>query len=154
MILNELKLSNFCIYRGEHEFDLAPAENRGKSKPVVLFGGMNGGGKTTILDAVQLVLYGKRAKCSKRGEKSYEDFLRSCINHDVDPQTGASIVLTFLYASEGSEHVYEVSRLITSTNLRRVCPRRPSLSGFEGPCRAEGDWNRPRDPGTEYERLR
>ena len=90
MIFNELKLSNFCIYRGEHEFNLAPAAHRGKAKPVVLFGGMNGGGKTTILDAVQLVLYGKRAKCSKRGEKSYEDFLRSCINHDVDPQMGAT----------------------------------------------------------------
>ncbi len=116
MIFNELKLSNFCIYRGEHEFNLAPAENRGKPKPVVLFGGMNGGGKTTILDAVQLVLYGKRAKCSKRGEKSYEDFLRSCINHDVDPQIGASIGLTFLYASEGSEHVYEISRLWSAGN--------------------------------------
>ena len=111
MIFNELKLSNFCIYRGEHEFNLAPAAHRGKATPVVLFGGMNGGGKTTILDAVQLVLYGKRAKCSKRGEKSYDDFLRSCINHDVDPQMGASIGLTFLYASEGSENVYEISRL-------------------------------------------
>ena len=57
MIINELKLKNFCIYRGEHEFNLAPTVVRGKSKPVVLFGGMNGGGKTTILDAVQLVLY-------------------------------------------------------------------------------------------------
>ncbi len=111
MIINELKLSNFCIYKGEHEFNLAPASHRGKSKPVVLFGGMNGGGKTTILDAVQLVLYGKRSKCSKRGDKSYEDFLRGCINHDVDPQMGASIALTFLYASEGSENVYEVLRM-------------------------------------------
>lgn len=111
MIINELRLTNFCIYRGEHEFNLAPAVVRGKSKPVVLFGGMNGGGKTTILDAVQLVLYGKRAKCSKRGEKSYDEFLRSCINHQVDPQTGASIALTFLYASEGTENVYEVQRL-------------------------------------------
>ncbi len=52
MIFNELKLSNFCVYRGEHEFNLAPRAHRGKAKPVVLFGGMNGGGKTTILDAV------------------------------------------------------------------------------------------------------
>ena len=52
MIINELKLTNFCIYRGEHEFNLAPTVLRGKSKPVVLFGGMNGGGKTTILERV------------------------------------------------------------------------------------------------------
>ena len=44
MIFNELKLSNFCVYRGEHEFNLAPGAHRGKAKPVVLFGGMNGGG--------------------------------------------------------------------------------------------------------------
>jgi|GEM_PF-2419713 len=79
VILNELKLNKFCIYRGEHEFNLAPSASRGKTKPVVLFGGMNSGGKTTILNAVQWVLYGKRSKCSKRGEKSYEDFLRGCI---------------------------------------------------------------------------
>jgi hypothetical protein len=111
VIINELKLTNFCIYRGEHEFNLAPNVVQGKSKPVVLFGGMNGGGKTTILDSVQLVLYGKRAKCSKRGEKSYEDFLRSCINHQVDPQMGASIGLTFKNASEGTENIYEVQRM-------------------------------------------
>ena len=66
MILNQLTLKNFGIYRGEHSFELAPTVHRGRSRPVVLFGGVNGGGKTTILDAVQLVLYGKRARCSKR----------------------------------------------------------------------------------------
>ncbi|MEI6538215.1 MAG: hypothetical protein WCO86_01630 [Planctomycetota bacterium] len=40
MIFNELKLSNVCVYRGEHEFNLAPGAHRGKAKPVVLFGGM------------------------------------------------------------------------------------------------------------------
>lgn len=110
MILNQLTLTNFGIYYGEHEFDLAPAKHRGRTKPVVLFGGINGGGKTTILDAVQLVLYGKRARCSKRGDKPYEEFLRCCINQSVDPQSGASIALSFLYASEGSENVYEVTR--------------------------------------------
>ena len=141
MILNELKLFNFCIYRGEHEFNLAPSEHRGKTKPVVLFGGMNGGGKTTILDAVQLVLYGKRAKCSKRGEKSYEEFLRSCINHDVDPQTGASIGLTFLYASEGSENVYEVSRLWSAGSGGAIRERVTVLKDGEPDHWMAENWN-------------
>lgn len=141
MIINELKLSNFCIYKGEHEFNLAPASHRGKPKPVVLFGGMNGGGKTTILDAVQLVLYGKRAKCSKRGEKSYDDFLRSCINHDVDPQMGASIGLTFLYASEGSENVYEISRLWSAGSGGAIRERVTVLKDGEPDHWMAENWN-------------
>lgn len=115
MILSELTLRNFCIYRGEHRFDLTPGVERGRPKPVVLFGGINGGGKTTILDAVQLVLYGKRAKCSKRGDKSYEEFLKSCINHDASPEDGAAVSLAFRYASEGSEHDYEITRSWSDT---------------------------------------
>ncbi len=110
MILNQLTLRNFCLYRGENVLDLSPGRRRGAVAPIVLFGGMNGGGKTTLLDAVQLVLYGKRARCSKRGDKPYEQFLRESINHAVDPSEGAAIQLSFRYASDGKEHVYEVTR--------------------------------------------
>ena len=110
MILNQLKLCNFCIYQGEQTFDLTPDRRRGSYAPIVLFGGINGGGKTTLLDAVQLVLYGKRARCSKRGGKAYNQFLLDCINRDVDPYEGASVQLTFQYAAEGQPQVYRVTR--------------------------------------------
>ncbi len=141
MIINELQLSNFCIYKGLHEFNLAPGLHRGRSRPVVLFGGMNGGGKTTILDAVQLVLYGKRSKCSKRGEKSYEDFLRGCINHDVDPQMGASIRLSFLYASEGTENVYEVVRMWSAGSGGAIRERVTVLKDGEADHWMAENWN-------------
>jgi len=110
MILNQLTLRNFCLYGGEQVLDLAPVQRRGQSAPIVLFGGINGGGKTTLLDAVQLVLYGNRARCSKRGDKSYDQFLRESIHHAADETEGASIELTFRYASEGHEHLYTVNR--------------------------------------------
>jgi DNA sulfur modification protein DndD len=110
MILQELRLHNFCIYRGRHQFDLTPVVDKGRYRPIVLFGGMNGGGKTTLLDAVQLIFYGKRGTCSKRGDSSYEDFLKSCINNAVPQQDGASVGLSFAYASEGREQVYDVDR--------------------------------------------
>ena len=116
MILTELRLANFCIYKGDHAFDLSPTTVRGKNRPVVLFGGLNGGGKTTILNAVQLVLYGKRASCAKRAELGYEQFLRGCINHQVDTQAGAGITLSFLYASEGEESLYEIQRIWAETS--------------------------------------
>lgn len=110
MILERLCLNNFGLYRGEQTLLLAPITRRGRIAPVVLFGGVNGGGKTTILDAVQLVLYGNRARCSKRTDKPYEDYLRQSIHQSVDPSIGASIALTFRYATEGEQHLYEVSR--------------------------------------------
>ncbi|QEG39336.1 DNA sulfur modification protein DndD [Roseimaritima ulvae] len=110
MILEELTLFNFCLYGGEQVINLAPVRRHGKLRPVVLFGGINGGGKTTILDAVQLALYGQRARCSKRNNQAYDLFLRECIHRNVDPSDGASVGLSFRYASDGEEHLYEVNR--------------------------------------------
>jgi hypothetical protein len=53
VILQQLTLRNFGLFRGKQAFDLAPAAPNGKSRPVVLFGGINGGGKTTLFDAIQ-----------------------------------------------------------------------------------------------------
>lgn len=110
MILNRITLNNYCLYRGEQTFNLTPVRRGAKNAPIVLFGGMNGGGKTTLLDAVQLVLYGPRARCSKRADKGYEEFLRDSIHHGAEPGEGAAIQLGFCYAAEGTEHLYEVTR--------------------------------------------
>lgn len=110
MVLQDLILHNFCLYHGSQVLDLTPTRSRGKQQPIILFGGINGGGKTTLLDAVQLVLYGKRARCSKRNGKSYEQFLRESIHHGVDPEEGAAISLRFMYGSDGRNSEYEVTR--------------------------------------------
>jgi DNA sulfur modification protein DndD len=110
MILDKLVLNNFCVYRGEQTVDLRPEIRNGKNRPVVLFGGINGGGKTTILDAIQLVLYGNRATCSKKSEKSYDQFLRESVNRGVPSSQGAAICLSFQYASDGEQNTYEVQR--------------------------------------------
>lgn len=68
-----------------------------------------------------------RLCCSKRGDKPYNDFLRDSINHDVDATDGASIQLSFNYAAEGQEQLYEVTRSwgIARENIReRVQVRR------------------------------
>jgi DNA sulfur modification protein DndD len=110
MILEQLSLRNFCLYRGEQSFNLAPVQRQGKHRPIVLFGGINGGGKTTLFDAIQLALYGPRARCSKRLNLSYEDFLRQSVHQGVSLTEGAGITLTFRHAVEGQEHQYEVRR--------------------------------------------
>jgi DNA sulfur modification protein DndD len=56
MILDTIVLDNFGAYCGRQEATLTPQSG----KPIVLFGGLNGGGKTTLLDAIQLAFYGSR----------------------------------------------------------------------------------------------
>src|SRR3954466_14573289 len=65
MILQQLTLRDFGLFRGKQVLDLSPGAANGRSRPIVLFGGVNGAGKTTILDAIQLVLYGGRPRGSK-----------------------------------------------------------------------------------------
>ncbi len=106
MILDQLVIENFGVYRGRQEANLRPEPDR----PIVLFGGMNGGGKTTLLDAVQLALYGAKARLSNRGRLSYRDYLRDSINRSVDPGEGASITLRYGRYTQGEEHNYELQR--------------------------------------------
>src|SRR5487761_144892 len=110
MLLDELTLHNFCLYKGRQTFALAPGRKNGRAKAIVLCGGINGGGKTTLLDAIQLALYGSRARCSKRAALTYDEFLRECIHRSVEPAEGASVALSFRYAAEGEEHIYAVRR--------------------------------------------
>jgi DNA sulfur modification protein DndD len=107
MILEELVLHNFGVYEGRQQVALAPPD---RHKPLVLFGGLNGGGKTTLLDGIQLALYGKLAHCSNRGALSYEEFLRRSINRSVDSTEGAALELQFRFLADSHERVYRVHR--------------------------------------------
>ncbi len=107
MIIDKLTLHNFGVYGGRHEIELTPTD---PTKPITLFGGLNGGGKTTFLDALLLVLYGKFAKCSNRGNLSYDDYLRKSINRQVSEKDGAAIELTFRHRQSNIEESIRVTR--------------------------------------------
>ena len=106
MTLDFIRLENFGAYEGCQEAILTPEEGR----PVILFGGMNGGGKTTLLDAMQLALYGSKAKLSNRGRMGYGDYLRDCINRNADPREGAGVTLRFRRTVEGRVSHFELQR--------------------------------------------
>jgi DNA sulfur modification protein DndD len=112
MILEHVTLRDFCLFQGEQTFDLTPvlAPRNAGMRAIVLFGGVNGAGKTTLLDAIQLALYGSRARCSKRAGLAYDEFLRKSIHHGTGETDGAGVSLAFRYASGGEEHVYDVRR--------------------------------------------
>src|SRR5438309_5323 len=110
MILEQLTLRNFCLFRGKQAFALAPVQRHGKLRPIILFGGINGGGKTTLFDAIQLALYGPRARCSKQSRLAYSDLLLQSIRQGISPSEGAGVSLSFRYAADGEEREYEVRR--------------------------------------------
>lgn len=107
MIIDTIALTNFRVFRGFHEFCLTPKD---KEHPIVLIGALNGGGKTTLLDALKLVLYGKLANCSKKTKQSYSEFISDCINDQTPKAVGCSITMCFRTFLDGKEEKYKISR--------------------------------------------
>lgn len=112
MILNELVLHNVGTFADRHVIDLTPPS---KTKPIVLVGGLNGAGKTTILESIQLALYGSLSPNTGRRTGSYENYLRGLIHRGVPEREGAAIELTFTAHQEGREHRYWIRRSWKST---------------------------------------
>lgn len=106
MILDSITLNNFGAYCGRQEAILTPEDG----KPIILFGGMNGGGKTTLLDAIQLAFYGQKARLSNRGRLGYRAYLHESIHRGSDPKEGAGIIVRFRRMIDGEVHHFELQR--------------------------------------------
>ena len=106
MIFNKLQIKNFGIYQGEHSINLEVESD----KPIILLGALNGGGKTTFLDAIQLALYGKHARCSNRAGTAYGSFLASCKNSFTEPNAEVKLNLAFTHQTENRTNRYEIER--------------------------------------------
>lgn len=106
MIFNEVTLQNFGIYGGIHSVPL----RTNPQKPIILIGGLNGGGKTTFLDAIQLALYGKSANCSNRGSMAYDQYLFKCIHRHIAADELTSVEVVFEHVTAGLTNQYKVTR--------------------------------------------
>ncbi|MGB3636132.1 MAG: DNA sulfur modification protein DndD [Rivularia sp. (in: cyanobacteria)] len=109
MIFLELVLENFGPYYGRQVINLQP-NNDDNPHPIILVGGMNGGGKTTFMDAIRLALYGHRAQCSTRGNLSYHDFLNQCVNTHKPHTDKTRIELAFEHIENDKPVRYRVVR--------------------------------------------
>lgn len=96
MYFSKIILNNFGIYKGEHCITL---HNQNGHRNITLVGGMNGRGKTTILDAVFLCLYGRKATEYITGKKeAYATVLQDHINKStLDQKT----YITLEFALDG-----------------------------------------------------
>jgi DNA sulfur modification protein DndD len=107
MIIEKLKLRNLGIYAGDIDIDLTPAS---AEKPIVLIGGLNGRGKTTLRNAILLCLHGRNAQCTNRGNKGYNQYLTSIISRAAKPDQNSAVTLTYNRKVAGKIQRLEVTR--------------------------------------------
>jgi DNA sulfur modification protein DndD len=105
----ELVLENFGPYFGRQVINL-DTNTEDNSHPIILLGGMNGGGKTTLMDAIRLALYGPRAECSTRGNLSYGDFLTQCVHNQAAFTDKTRIELVFEHVENDQLVKYRIVR--------------------------------------------
>ena len=103
MKISSLKMHNFGIYAGRNTLDLS------NEKPVVLIGGLNGRGKTTILEAILLALYGKRSFAFEESKMAFPKYLTRLMN-TADRTNTAWVELGFELPSDDGVTTYKVRR--------------------------------------------
>ncbi|MBQ4890072.1 DNA sulfur modification protein DndD [Shewanella sp. MMG014] len=108
MIIKSLTLENFRVFSGRHDINLMPKID----SPIVLFGGLNGAGKTSILTAIRYVLLGRIAFEQVTSQKSYIEQLTSLIHQSslVKEDLEAKVEITFDYVREGKAIEYCITR--------------------------------------------
>ncbi len=116
MRLKQLVLHNFGIYAGTVKIDFD------NNKPIILIGGMNGHGKTTILEAILLALYGRRSFAFAESKMSFGEYLSKYINKS-DGRNEVYLELRFL--------VDEMSTTPTEIDIVRSWSLKKTLSSIE-----------------------
>ena len=105
MIIDELILHDFGVYSGQQIIALTPPS---QSKPVTLFYGLNGHGKTTILEALQTALFGQNAPFLNG--QNYNKYIAERINRK-SRHGQASLRLDFHRSENGQTVKYRIYRI-------------------------------------------
>lgn len=113
MILTRLEVCNFRSFRGTHTLALNPCADRNTQRPIILLGGLNGAGKTSLFLAIKLALFGRATSEGGLTASDYLAFIRASIHRYpsaiVQPNT-ASVELEFQFGKQGKLHTYVVHR--------------------------------------------
>ena len=78
MIIKSIILNNFKNFQNEHTLDLMPESSTNHN--IILIGGKNGAGKTTIFEAIKLCLFGRFLNGASLSNSNYEDYISSLMN--------------------------------------------------------------------------
>jgi DNA sulfur modification protein DndD len=124
MILRTVTLTDFGVYGGTQVLELAPDTDGTFDRPIILFRGKNGVGKTTFVEAVRLALHGSLALGPRVSRKAYEAHLRRRIHRPVGADRGgpdeAAVEVVLDYVLGGERHTYTVRRTWRTTGVGLV----------------------------------
>jgi|SRR5437868_6016700 len=81
MLLSKIALHNFSAFEGTQVLDLTSTGN--PEQNIILIGAMNGAGKTSLLDAVKLCLYGERGSGLLPPRETPAEFVRKRFNYNA-----------------------------------------------------------------------
>ena len=115
MLLEKITLQNFGIYKDENVFNLTST----KEKPIILCGGKNGGGKTTLFDSVMLCLYGANSFEKRISKKEYDEILGRKIHKNGEKQANTSVKIEFLYNHYDRKEKIEKNNYIQKYTVTR-----------------------------------
>lgn len=103
MLFKKIVFDNYKTYYGTQKIDLyIPQEIREKEgKNIILFGGLNGAGKTTILKAIKDVLYGKRE--FNENEEEYKKVFSNVINNTFFDEGGRECSVSLVIETDSGE---------------------------------------------------
>lgn len=109
MRIKRLTLNNIGSFAGEHSF-LFQTDN--PQKQIVLIGGRNGTGKTTLFESIRLCLYGYKLYGYRQNSQAYTNKIKHLINDKaktVSPAT-AGITMQIIIEDGYANSVFEISR--------------------------------------------
>ena len=117
MKINKVKLHNFSSYEGNNEFDF---EITDAGKNIVLIGGKNGAGKTSLFTAIKVALYGPLAYGYVGVNSHYISKIKDLINSKAFQQevVESEVQITLQLKIERDIRNYVITRKWDYTNQR------------------------------------
>lgn len=109
MKIKQLRLNNIGPFTGEHIFDFQ-TENPGKK--IVVIGGRNGAGKTTIFESIRLCLYGYKLYGYRQNSRTYTEKIKRLMNDQVKMNMPAAsgVSMQILIEDGYADNVFEIRR--------------------------------------------
>src|ERR1043165_8190408 len=124
MRLLSLTVNDIGLFRGRHDFDLAPSRAEdGSPHNLIVIKGANGVGKSTLFQSIALALHGRLALGDRVSEKDYNDYLRQRLHRSgrgeyAGPSSEGSVALSLQYVLSGKPLHVEVERQFNREGLR------------------------------------
>lgn len=106
MLIKQLAITDYGPYAGSHVFDFTISED----KPIILIGGRNGGGKTTLFESIPLCLYGQYGSNRRAYKRRLQRLIHRYGQEGLDSDRLSSIQIIFETSHRGSLTEYVAER--------------------------------------------